>query len=142
MKVSDVKCMTDALAQHDASTVIHGWDANGSPVTERVVYLDIDEASPLAQMIREERECEHAWEPLRGWNGRYRCARCGVLAYRKIVLGCNTGRDSLFKEPHIVRGAVEQMVVYLCQRKGCRKGAVTRRGGASQFCAEHKGRKS
>lgn len=72
------------------------------------------------------------------WSGRYRCLDCGVLAYKKLVLGCNEGPEFPGGPPLILKGRPEQMEVYKCQVRGCSGGAVTRRKGSKQFCAEHR----
>jgi hypothetical protein len=36
--------------------------------------------------------CEHDWQPIVTWGGRYRCTKCQVVAYRGIA--SNHIRDS------------------------------------------------
>ena len=36
---------------------------------------------------------DHEWESIYTWYARYKCKKCGVLAYRGIVLGTACPRD-------------------------------------------------
>ncbi len=67
--------------------------------------------------------CGHHWEPVLGWNGRYRCRWCGALAYRQLINGG-------------IRGVPHHIVVYVCRRAGCKEPAVVgpRKG---QRCRDH-----
>lgn len=150
MTVEDVRRTVAAIEENSRTLgveTVHGWDANGSPVAERICVLRIDAKSPLAKLAHVTVEfCGHRWEPMHGWNGRYRCRDCGVLGYRKIVLGCNSGSrpdiGGVWKEALVVNGKVEQIAVYRCQHRAggvrCTRGAVTRKKGKAQFCQEHR----
>lgn len=37
----------------------------------------------------------HAWEPIRGWCGRYSCLECRVVGYRGVVMGEVAGRRAM-----------------------------------------------
>lgn len=83
-------------------------------------------------------DCEHDWQPLLRWSGRYRCERCHALAYRRIILpSCAAGGPSKEGAPNEKRAA--EMVVYLCRKRGkgqeCGEPAVTH--GKTQLCAAH-----
>ena len=66
----------------------------------------------------------HNWQPFHGWSGRYVCAGCRALGYRKLVLGIT--EDSRENE---------RIIPYACSRSGCTRDATHRTRG--QLCAEH-----
>lgn len=73
----------------------------------------------------------HAWQPLSGWSGRYRCPECHAIGYRGIVnLGANT--EALAHGNTAYGSAI---VPYRCTWKGCTRAAVARK---PQRCAEHR----
>jgi hypothetical protein len=67
--------------------------------------------------------CGHSWEPVFGWNGRYRCKWCGALGYRQIINGG-------------ARGVPWHIVIYVCRHEGCKEPAVVgpKKG---QLCVTH-----
>lgn len=66
----------------------------------------------------------HNWRPIQGWSGRYACATCRALGYRKLVLGIT--EDSRENE---------RILPYACSRPGCTRHATHRTRG--QLCMEH-----
>lgn len=60
----------------------------------------------------------HNWIIAVGWVGRYRCAECGSLGYKKHVLGGNIKRKPV-------------VAIYVCPR--C-KGPTTRYSRKAQAC--------
>jgi len=73
-------------------------------------------------------DCEHQWDPISSWIGRYRCARCDAIAYKHIVLP----NDML--NPR----RTAEITPYKCQEKGCGKNAVyIGRKSDKKFCKAH-----
>lgn len=53
--VADMRAAVERLRELDGTTSIHGWDANGSPVEERVFLVDVHANSVLGRWYREGR---------------------------------------------------------------------------------------
>jgi hypothetical protein len=53
--VADMQAAVARLRELDGTTVLHGWDANGSPVEERVFLVDVHANSILGRLYREGR---------------------------------------------------------------------------------------
>jgi hypothetical protein len=72
----------------------------------------------------------HAWTPLAGWTGRYRCDGCGAIGYRATMANLAAGRrDAIYP--------------YLCAKRiaGSKCGRIAvqvRRDRAQDRCAEHR----
>jgi len=54
--------------------------------------------------------CEHDWQPVRKWSGRYRCRECHAYGYRKAVV------DSKSKRPG-------EIIPYKCSGFKCQSPA-------------------
>lgn len=71
---------------------------------------------------------EHDWQPILTWSGRYRCAGCGVIGYRGVVIP----PVHLDEKPEVIFPYKCKTVV---KGQTCGRGAVSRK---PQACAEHK----
>jgi len=77
----------------------------------------------------------HAWEPLLGWYGRYKCTECFVLGYRGTVLiavseeGAPIARH-LLTGP--IRGKAQAILPYKCPK--CKGPTTTHHKGKSSLC--------
>jgi len=76
----------------------------------------------------------HAFEPLSGWSGRYRCKICYVISYRNLVAPKggphhdDQGRPEAIPNAHV-------LITYKCKK--CH-GDSTKRGGVCPACREDK----
>lgn len=66
--------------------------------------------------------CGHAWKPIDGWDGRYRCYWCKAIAYKNLVNGG-------------ARGNPCALSVYVCAYADCHEPAIQKR--PKQRCSEH-----
>lgn len=67
--------------------------------------------------------CDHDWQPVSRWSGRYRCAVCAAFGYRGIVTP--------------VSGA-SAIRPYRCYVKGCSNPGIGKVGKARRWrCAAH-----
>jgi hypothetical protein len=70
--------------------------------------------------------CNHHWDPVPGWRGRYRCPRCGVFGHRETR--------------RVDTGVSRSVIPYLCRK--CSAPAVAHDGlyGYSKEwrCAQHR----
>jgi hypothetical protein len=60
--------------------------------------------------------CEHQWEGLSAWGGRYRCSLCGAFGYHVAETPCSAWQHN----------AGQLIIPYLCKVKGCGNPAVAK----------------
>lgn len=77
--------------------------------------------------------CGGTWEPLRGWVGRYRCAKCGAFGYRRGINDCAYARVDARGNQH----TREYITEYRCGHAGCESPAVAK-DRRRWSCAEHR----
>jgi hypothetical protein len=71
--------------------------------------------------------CEHTWEPLQGWYGRYKCSGCQIIGYKQIVTVDSFDElDRVLKTgPRHSTKKVGQIVPYVCHHRTVKKDSAT-----------------
>lgn len=59
--------------------------------------------------------CDHFWNPVLGWPGRYRCSDCAAFGYRVSIIIPEESRG---------RRSRSAIVPYRCSKKGCKRPAI------------------
>lgn len=74
----------------------------------------------------------HAWEPIPGWYGRYKCTDCWVLGYRGTVLIDESGSDRQLGFRRTDRQGSGNIIAYRCPK--CKGHTTAHKKGKAGAC--------